>query len=132
MLLIDTNILLRYLLQDHAELSAKANEIIANHDVVCLYSVVYEAIHVMKSVYQIDRSIIAHELHALFADQILFSENQAVILKTLTIFQETSLDFIDCLLIAKHMIEGDEIASFDKKLNNHMKKLSHTPFQQAA
>lgn len=122
-MLIDTNILLRYLLQDHAELSDKANQIISNHDVVCLYSVVYEVIHVMRSVYQIERNIIADELHGLFADQILFSENKDVILKTLTIFKETSLDFIDCLLIAKHMIHGDEIASFDKKLNNYMKRL---------
>lgn len=115
-MLIDTNILLRYLLQDHAELSEKANEIIANHDVMCLDSVVYEAIHVMKSVYQIERNVIADELSALFADNILFSENKDVILKTLAIFQETSLDFIDCLLIAKHLIYGEEIVSFDKKI----------------
>lgn len=123
MLLIDTNILLRYLLQDHAELSEKASEIIANHDVICLNSVVYEAIHVMKSVYQIDRIQIANELYGLFADHILLSENEAIILKTLMIFKETSLDFIDCLLIAKHIIDGEQIMSFDKKLNNYIKML---------
>lgn len=123
MLLIDTNILLRYLLQDHAEPSEKANEIIANNEVLCLYSVIYEVIHVMRSVYQIERNMIANELHDLFADDILFSENKDVILKTLTIFKETPLDFIDCLLIAKHIIHGDEILSFDKKLNNDIKRL---------
>lgn|GEM_PF-4966125 len=37
MKLIDTNIILRYMLNDHAELSKKASDIIANEDVL-LYS----------------------------------------------------------------------------------------------
>ena len=27
------------------------------------------------------------------------------------------LDFVDCILIARHRVLGDEAASFDKKLN---------------
>lgn len=124
MVLIDTNIVLRYLLQDHQTLSPEATHIILNHKVLCLNAVVYEVIHVLKSVYQLERGKIADILLALFANDIIHSENKKVILKSLEIFQETSMDFIDCLLIAEHMIHHTNIQSFDKKLNNYIKRLS--------
>jgi len=37
--------------------------------------------------------------------------------EALTIFADTSLDFVDCILIARHRVLGDTIESFDKKLN---------------
>jgi len=44
-------------------------------------------------------------------------DNQEAICEALSLFSETSLDFVDCILIARHRVLGDEIASFDKKLN---------------
>ncbi|WLF84764.1 PIN domain-containing protein [Moraxella sp. ZY210820] len=121
---IDTNILLRYILKDNLELAEQASCIISENKTICLNAVVYEAIHVMKNVYHIERTHIADELYGLFEDDIIGSENKKVILKTLTIFKETSLDFIDCLLIAEYMIHGTAVASFDKKLKNYIKRLS--------
>ncbi len=34
------------------------------------------------------------------------------------------MDFIDCLLIAEHIINGTPIQSFDKKLNNYIARLA--------
>lgn len=124
MVFIDTNIVLRYLLQDHNELSQEATEIILNHQTVCLNAVVYEVIHVLNKVYAMERNRIAELLFNLFNHDVIGSENKKVILKTLTIFKETSLDFIDCLLIAEYMIHGIAVASFDKKLKNYIKRLS--------
>lgn len=61
MALIDTNILLRFLLQDHETLSKEANQIIDENKVICLNAVIYEVIHVLQSVYKIDRKIIAEK-----------------------------------------------------------------------
>lgn len=122
-MLIDTNILLRYLLQDHAELSPKATDIIVNHQVVCLHAAVYEVFHVLKGVYQMERVNIAELLSALFTQNIIDSEDKAVVLQASSVFRETSMDFIDCLLIAKHMIHQYQIQSFDKKLNNYIARL---------
>lgn len=122
MTLIDTNILLRFLLQDHDVLSRQANEIIDKHDVVCLNSVIYEVIHVLQSVYQIERKIIADNLLILLKDDIILGENKAVIIQALQVYQETSLDFIDCLLIAYRLIDNHDILSFDKKLINYLKR----------
>lgn len=37
--------------------------------------------------------------------------------EALALFSEISLDFVDCILIARHRVLGDTIMSFDKKLN---------------
>lgn len=80
-MLIDTNIVLRYLLQDHHELSAKATAIILNEKAICLNAVVYEVIHVLKSVYQMNKDEIADLLSELFKNHVIGSENLSVILK---------------------------------------------------
>lgn len=124
MVLIDTNILLRYVLQDHPELSPKASQIIADNTVTCLNSVIYEAIHVMQNVYNIDRLSVADELLALFADDIMESDDKALSLKALTIFKDTKMDFMDCLLLAYNLLYQYPIFSFDKKVNNYLKRHS--------
>lgn len=124
MIYVDTNIILRYVLQDNLELSQKATDIISNNRAICLNSVLYEVIHVMKSVYKIERADIADEFYGLFSDKILLSDDIEVTLKTLTIFKETSIDFIDCLLIAEYIVNNRQIHSFDKKLNNYIKRLN--------
>ncbi|STZ09251.1 Predicted nucleic acid-binding protein, contains PIN domain [Moraxella caprae] len=124
MVLIDTNIVLRFLLQDHETLSQKAKDIIDNHRAICLNAVTYEAIHVLQSMYKIDRVLIADKLSILFEKSIIESENTQVTIKALTIFKETSLDFMDCLLLAYHIIDNDTIYSFDKKVNNYLKRVN--------
>lgn len=120
--LIDTNILLRYVLKDNEDLTKRASRIIAENNVICLNAVVYEAIHVMSKVYGIERQQIANELYGLFLDDIIGSENKPIILKTLSIFKETKMDFVDCLLIANHLVNHNPIFTFDKKANNYIKR----------
>ena len=122
MVLIDTNILLRFILQDHAELSKRANQIIADNRVTCLNAVVYEAIHVLQNVYGIDRLIVANEIQSLFIDDIIESDDKALSIKALNVFKETKMDFMDCLLIAYDILYQHQIFSFDKKVNNYLKR----------
>lgn len=124
MVLIDTNIVLRFLLQDHETLSQKAKDIIDNNRVICLNAVTYEAIHVLQSMYKIDRALIADKLSILFEKSIIESENTQITIKALTIFKETVLDFMDCLLLAYHIVDNDTIYSFDKKVNNYLKRIN--------
>lgn len=124
MVLIDTNIVLRFLLQDHETLSQKAKEIIDNHTAICLNAVIYEVIHVLQSVYKIDRIKIADKLLTLFENKIIESENNLVTIKSLIVFKETSMDFMDCLLIAYQLADNQIIYSFDKKVNNYLKRIN--------
>lgn len=50
MVIVDTNIILRYLLQDNEELSKKAIEIIDNNKIFIPTEVIVEASYVLKKV----------------------------------------------------------------------------------
>lgn len=112
--LIDANVILRYLLGDHRQMSLDASRIIEG-GAFTLPEVIAEVVYVLKGVYKIDRSEVGKTLIE-FLDEVAI-ENQDVICEALSLFSETSIDFIDCILIARHRILGDEIVSFDKKLN---------------
>lgn len=66
-------------------------------------------------VYKIERDEIGRMLID-FLDEAAI-ENQEMMCEALSLFSETALDFVDCILIARHRVLGDEVASFDKKLN---------------
>ena len=112
--LIDANIILRYLLEDHPQLSVEAKKIIED-GAFALPEVLAEVVYVLKGVYKVGRREIAETLID-FLDEIDV-ESQEAMCESLSIFSETSFDFVDCILIARHRILGDEVASFDKKLN---------------
>ena len=81
-----------------------------------LIEILAEVVYVLKGVYKVERTEIAKTLIE-FLDEISI-ENQETVCEALKLFsQERSLDFVDCVLIARHRILGDEVVSFDKKLN---------------
>ncbi len=112
--LIDANVILRYLLGDHPQMSEQAKNVIAN-GAFTLPEILAEVVYVLKGVYHVERIEIAKTLIE-FLDEIRM-DNQKVMCEALTLFSETSLDFVDCILIARHRVLDDEVVSFDKKLN---------------
>ena len=112
--LIDANVILRYLLGDHPQMSEEAKNVIRN-GAFTLPEVLAEVIYVLKGVYQVGRIEIAKTLIE-FLDEITV-DNQESMCEALSLFSETSLDFVDCVLIARHRILNEDVVSFDKKLN---------------
>ena len=112
--LIDANVILRYLLGDHPQMSEEARQVIED-GAFTLPEVIAEVVYVLKGVYHIERDEIGRTLIE-FLDEV-FVENQDAVYEALSLFSETSLDFVDCILIARHRILGDDVGSFDKKLN---------------
>lgn len=95
-------------------MSEEAKQIIES-GAFTLPEVIAEVVYVLKGTYGIERSEIGTTLVE-FLDEVAI-ENQEAVCEALILFSETALDFVDCILIARHRILGEEIASFDKKLN---------------
>lgn len=55
MIIVDTNVILRYLLQDNEELSSKAIEIIDNNEIFIPTEVIVEVSYVLKKVYKVEK-----------------------------------------------------------------------------
>jgi predicted nucleic-acid-binding protein len=123
MLKIDANIVLRYVLNDHEELSPKAKEIIDNNIVEVPIEALCEAVFVLHGYYETDRESISTELKKFFANtQCVLSHREAV-LRGIAYFGATKLDFVDCILAGYMEIEHDEIYTFDEKLQKLLLKI---------
>lgn len=113
---IDANILLRYVLNDHPELSFNAKEIIDNNIVEVPIEVLCEVIYVLEGHYKTGRQDINAGLKLFFEYTRCVLPHREVILCALEYFERTSLDFVDCILAGYADIEKDEIYTFDVKL----------------
>ena len=68
MRLIDANVILRYLLNDHEEMSMKAKNLIASGTAYTKPEVIAEVVYVLKGVYTIERKEIRSFLYTLLKD----------------------------------------------------------------
>ena len=119
MLLLDTNTILRYLIQDNEEQANEVAEAIRK-GAYTTREVLAEVAYVMSGVYKSSREDISWYLHCILLD--VKVENVKCMRYALGLFNQTNLDFVDCLLVAYHKVLGAEVFSFDRKLNSNLEK----------
>lgn len=112
--ILDANFVLRYLLKDVPDMFEVAYTKIMQSDCSVYPEVIAETVYVLKSVYKVERIEISNALIR-FLDEVT-CEKKEVIVKGLLLFAETTLDFVDCILIAYNKCYGYEILTFDKKV----------------
>jgi predicted nucleic-acid-binding protein len=119
MSIVDANIILRYVLDDHTELSPKAAEILEQQQqtTILTLEVACEVVYVLQKVYVVEREDIQQYLSNLLRDELVVMEKAAVFLAALEQYSTSTLDFVDSLLWAYHAVERQEIHTFDNKLN---------------
>lgn len=111
---VDTNYIVRYLVNDNIEMADIAEEILTTKNVFIANEILAEVVYVLLGVYEIPKEEIADQLFDLIDFENISVSDHVVVQKALEIFKTQSLDFVDCLLCA-HSLK-DEIATFDKKL----------------
>ena len=119
MLLLDTNAILRYLLNDIPDQKEQADQAIIN-GCMTTAEVIAEVVYVMNRVYKASREDISWFIHQLLID--VRVENVKALRYALGVYNQTNLDFVDCLMIAYHKVLGIDVFSFDKKLNSTLNK----------
>ncbi|HLP44495.1 MAG TPA: PIN domain-containing protein [Candidatus Deferrimicrobium sp.] len=122
MLIVDANIILRYLLFDNIETAKKAAEIIENNKIFLPFEVIAEVVYVLEKVYKIERAEISHSLKELFNGENIHTYDSNVLNKALNIFSSRKIDFVDTLLCGYSLVRDDEVITFDKKINSYILK----------
>ena len=115
MIRIDTNYIIRYLVNDNIKMADIAEEILTTKKVFIANEILAEVVYVLQGVYEIAKEDISNQLLELISFENIFVSNYEIINKALIIFKTKNLDFVDCLLCA--YANQDEIVTFDKKLN---------------
>ena len=112
--MLDTNIVLRYLLNDNEKMADEAEKTIKTGDAQIAIEVLAEVVYVLKGVYKIEREAITFSLLD-FLSEVQITESQVARLGLET-YAKYNLDFVDCILYAYNRIKGYKIKTFDKKL----------------
>jgi predicted nucleic-acid-binding protein len=124
MSLVDANVVLRYLLDDHEELSPKAADILERHSVTLPVEVGCEVVYVLQKVYAVERKEIQQQLGDLLNEGLVSMDKPDVFLKALECYGDSTLDFVDTLLWAYQLLEGQEVFTFDSKLQKHIQRIA--------
>jgi predicted nucleic-acid-binding protein len=115
---LDTNVLVRYIMQDDTKQSPKASKLIDALTVddpgfVSIVSVV-ELVWVLSSAYGLMRDQIGQALEALLRTKELSIDRADQVLRALRVFRTTSADFADCLIERSASSAGcDRVMTFD-------------------
>ena len=116
MKIVDANVVLRYILGDHEELSDKSRRIIDDNIVEIPVEVLCEVVFVLSNVYNVGREKIGLELLDFFENTECELYRREGVLKGIEFYSENNLDFVDCMLAGYKTMYGAEIFTFDKKL----------------
>ncbi len=114
MIILDTNMILRYLLNDNKEMADEAEKVIKQGNAGVTIEIIAEVVYVLKRVYSIERDLIKISLLNFLLE--VQADEKDVIKVGLEIYGKQNLDFVDCILYAYNRVKGYEIKTFDKKL----------------
>ena len=114
MVMLDTNMILRYILDDNKKMADIVEEYITSCEVIITIEVIAETVYVLRKVYAMERQIVSDKVRA-FAELVKCKESDVLDLAIDT-YATQNLDFVDCVLYAYNKVDGFEIATFDKKL----------------
>ena len=121
----DANTILRYLLNDDVELTAKATEFWESvregkRTALLREGVLLECVYVLQRFYKVPRVSIAVKLRALLAYKGLLATEADILDQSLELYGRETLDYVDCLLFTSALRDQGRLFSFDKKLNRLM------------
>lgn len=124
--LLDTNIILRFLLADDPAQSCSATELMSKVDegnvsVEIKDFVLLETVWVLEASCRVPRKEIADRLINILNLSGIVNANRSTLIQALLSFKETSIDLADCLLAA-YSSPATPVISFDrdlKKLGAH-------------
>lgn len=123
--LIDTNVLVRFLIGDHEAHLVKSKEIFRKAksgiiELTLTTVVVAETCFVLESFYKLGKGKIGEAVGGLVSYKFMNIPERVVLIETLKRYAEGK-HFVDAYLIAKSTKEDLEVISFDKKLKKSSK-----------
>ncbi len=116
---IDTNLVIRYLVQDHPVYAKAANSLFSACDagkvtLIILPEVLAECVFVLESFYGHSRRMIAQTLSALIESPGIICVDVPLHVLALQRYSQSTLHFVDCLVASYGVQKDIPIASFDK------------------
>ncbi len=119
--LIDETVILRYILDDDSRKSKEAAEVIATGEAYTYPEIFARVAVTLRDLYRVPRSQIGVVLLELLDD--IYVSDEEVVRYASRLFGSSMLDYVDCLMVARNAIRGEDVMSFDKPLMKRMLKV---------
>ena len=113
---LDSNVVLRLILNDVPDQSARAAEYVGHRPCYVTDVVVAECVFVLEKVYKLDRNFIKNSMATLFGLDSL-SLNETRIEETFDLYVSLrTLSFTDCYSVAEATLKTNELLTFDRAI----------------
>ncbi len=117
--LIDTNVIIRFLVGDHEAHLAESIQILekieaGELEVEILSTVLMEALFVMTKFYKLPKQSVVTDLKSILAMKGVINGNKLILSDALSMFVDKNIDFVDALICTKSRLQGYERISFDR------------------
>ncbi|MFM7180881.1 MAG: type II toxin-antitoxin system VapC family toxin [Verrucomicrobiales bacterium] len=119
MIAVDTNVVVRFLVDDHPVEGNRARRVFEDNRVLLLESVLLETEWVLRAVYDFSREEISRAIRALMALSTVSVDDRMLLLNVLDSYDD-GFDYADALHYARS--GGLELITFDCKFLNRSKK----------
>jgi predicted nucleic-acid-binding protein len=126
-IILDANAVLRFITGDNAEKSQSVSELLSTNDCIVPIEVIAETVYNLEKFYMHPRHLIAEEIKDFSAIKENLVIEESVIRFCCNTFASSTLDFVDCVLVAYANVKNNLVFSFDDALN---KKLGHNAVNQ--
>ena len=113
---LDANVVLRLILNDVPDQTAKAARFVGSSSCYVTDVVVAECVFVLEKIYKLDRAIIKNSLKTLLdINSVAFSET--LIKQTFDLYAlQRTLSFADCYSVAEANLKESELITFDRAI----------------
>ena len=124
--LVDTNILLRYLLRDIEDQFefAKKQMVLAQERKIVIFIpllVFVEINFILRGLYQQPKEKVIGAIRSIAEQSFLDIENREIILASLRVYERSVISLVDAVFVAQAKNRGLKLLTFDKKLAGLMK-----------
>lgn len=116
---IDTNIIVRHLTGDPADMAARATTFLESASGLLLTDLVLaETVYVLESFYHVPHAKVAEAMRSLIAFKAVITVDPALLLRALEVYEVDRLDFAEAYLVASAESSGvNRIVSYDKSID---------------
>ncbi|GBR72643.1 putative PIN domain protein [Candidatus Termititenax aidoneus] len=121
MLILDANVILRFILKDISEQAVVARDLLENKACVIPVEITAEVVYVLQKVYGLERKVIAERISGVMAISERLFEQSEIIAEALKVYMAAkNLSFVDCLLVSYSKIKKHAVFTFDKELKKQL------------
>ena len=123
MVMADANTMIRCIIGDDDKKIQELQEIRATQKIIYTMEVIAEVVYVLTKVYDVSREDVSEAIQRFLKARNIVCSNGEIVVKSLQLFGENHLDFVDNILLAYHQIRGVTIYSYGRKLINAIKRV---------